>query len=118
MGWLLVSVAFAVLVLGAMYRRSEPQLRRRGLLFTVGWLAITAPAVYFRLDQDSRLTAASFGVGLAIFAAVSRLRFDLVARQASGERPEDTDEEPTSVKDWILVAGPLVVLGALIFWPF
>jgi hypothetical protein len=68
-------VVWAVL-LGWMYRRSEPASRPRGLLLTVGWVLVAAPGAYVKTGGSVAATAATAVAGAAIVAVATRGRFE------------------------------------------
>lgn len=76
MYWFIGAAAAVALMIAVMYRRSDNEIRVRGMLFTLGWLALVAPAAYFRFDRDLRAAALSAVLGVGFFAALSRMRFD------------------------------------------
>jgi hypothetical protein len=117
--WLLLAIATCAGILVWMYRQTDHPRRDKGLVLVVGWLVVTAPMAYFRLDANVPVAASSAVVGLVVFAAVSRGRFDTVINhfeQASSD--DDSTEQIASVSDWLFVLTPIALLSLLIFWPF
>jgi ammonia channel protein AmtB len=112
------AIACCVAILWWMYKRTEPARRGKGILVVAGWLAITAPAAFFRLDSNIAAASSSAVVGLAVFAALSRGRYDTVLDHLEGlASEEDDDDRSASLTDWLIVTSPLIILGILIFWP-